>query len=312
MIPDSMHRYFRHMVFAITECLACFVLLAGCGVRDRGGREGSRADLPELETHVRNLDDMLMENSGLILHGGRLWTINDSGGDPILFSMDIQTGKALQAIRVANGDNVDWESLAQDEEYIYICDMGNNFGRRNSLVVYRIPKDSIPSSGNASVHADIIEYRYRGMERSEQAFHRSRFDGEAAFVFGDSLYLFTKDWENMSTTLYTCSTQPGSYILDPRRTYDIDGLVTGADISPDGRYFVLCGYRDYVPFVWLFQDFNPSDYSCRNALRIDFPAFLNLQTEGIAFESPERVFISSEMSDFPASLYRLDLRSCVK
>ncbi len=294
-------------------CLASFCLSSGCGVRNPSNREaGKREDKPQLTSHVEYLDNMLIENSGLIYHDGKLWTINDSGGDPVLFALDIKTGKALQAIHVENGENVDWESLAQDERNVYICDVGNNYGRREKLRIYKISKDSIPSSGNASLTAEIIEYRYEGMEKEEHLLRRSRFDCEAAFALGDSLYLFTKDWETMTTTLYTCSSQPGTYELRPRRIYAVEGLITGADISPDKRFVVLCGYREYVPFICLFKDFDPADYSPGELLRFDYPAYLDLQTEGIAVESPERIFISCEMTEFPAALYRMDLRGCMK
>ncbi|MCK4750488.1 MAG: hypothetical protein KAT15_25700, partial [Bacteroidales bacterium] len=272
---------------------------------NNGSSEQDQAGKPELISHVKYLDNMLPENSGLILYDSKLWSINDSGGDPVLFSLDIQTGKVLQAIMVENGSNRDWESLAQDEKYIYICDVGNNQGRRETLKIYKLAKDSIPSSGNAVVTADIIRYRYKGRGKNNPM-KRSAYDCEAVFAFADSLYLFTKNWETRSTTLYTCSCDPGEYELQPRRTYPVDGLVTGVDISPDSSFIMFCGYKDYVPFVWIVNDFDPVDYSHGKTFRFDYPALIDLQTEGIAVFSPERVYISCEMTEFPAALYRID------
>ncbi|MEF9427584.1 MAG: hypothetical protein L0956_10650 [Candidatus Mariimomonas ferrooxydans] len=171
---------------------------------------------PELIEHVENLDNMLLENSGLIYYNGRLWTINDSGGEPVLFAFDIQTGKVLQSVEVQNGINRDWESLAQDEQYIYICDVGNNYGRREVLYIYKLSKDSIPVSGSVSVNSEIITYSYAGRE-DNYPMKRSAYDCEAAFTFGDSIYLFTKNWVDMSTTLYTCSKIPGSHVVHARK-----------------------------------------------------------------------------------------------
>lgn len=285
-------------LFIVLLGFASVCTLYGCGIKNRSERESNRRSVPEWHDHVERLDGLLRENSGLIHWNGRLWTVNDSGGDPVLYAFDIRSGKVLQEIYIENGSNRDWESLAQDERNIYVCDIGDNRRHRDELNIYKIAKDSIPPSGNMSVSAGIINYSYAGRP----------FDCEAAFVMGDSLYLLTKDWETRSTTLYTCSTKPGNYKLQPRRTYPVDGLVTGADLSPDGSFLLLCGYKDYVPSIWLFQDFNPADYSHGASLRFDFPDRMNLQIEGIAIESPERVYISSEETKLPAALFRLDLQ----
>ncbi len=254
---------------------------------------------------------MLCESSGLILYKGKLWTINDSGGDPVLFALDMQTGKVLQTIMVKNGSNRDWESLAQDEKFIFICDVGNNYGHREVLKIYKLSKDSIPSSGNAVIHADIIKYSYAG-RKNNNPIKRSAYDCEAVFVYGDSLYLFTKDWETCSATLYACSTVPGNYELLPRRTYPVNGLVTGVDMSPDSSFIIFCGYKDNVPFIRIVNDFNPVDYSHGKIHSFDYPAFTDLQIEGICVSSPGRVILSCEMTGFPAVLYRMDPGPYVK
>jgi hypothetical protein len=154
--------------------------------------------------------------------------------------------------------------------------------------------------------AEIIRYRYADRV-DDGVFTRSPYDCEAAFSYGDSLYLLTKDWKTLHSTLYTCSKKPGTYELKARRRYDVDGLVTGADFSSDPDFLVLCGYRDYVPFIILFSGYDPLSYSPGAMLRFDFPAYPELQTEGISILSPERVFISCEMTRFPAALYRINL-----
>ena len=252
-----------------------------------------------------SLDDMLQENSGLIHYGGRLWTVNDSDGEPVLFALDIQTGKVIQAVRIRNGVNRDWESLAQDQDHIYVCDVGNNYGRREVLTIYKLAKDSIPASGNASFDAEIINYSYAGRPKNSPL-KRSPYDCEAAFAAGDSLYLLTKDWEKGSTTLYACSTLPGKYAIRPRREYSVDGLVTGADFSREDSLLVLCGYKDYVPIIWLIEDFNPADYSHGRMTRFEYPELVDLQTEGISLWSPGKVLISCEMTEYPAGLYEFD------
>ena len=267
---------------------------------------------PELVNQVERLDNRLYETSGLIHYRDRLWTINDSGNDPVLFSIDIETGKVLQEILIENAENADWEALAQDSTHIYICDVGNNYGRRQKLTIYKVAKNSIPVSGHAKVGAEIIQYVYSGRPENNNPFKNSAYDCEAAFTSGENIFLFTKDWTNQSTTLYTCPTSPGTYDLEPRKTFPVNGLITGADINRDNGSIVLCGYRDGVSFVWIYKDFNPSDYSHAKSIYYEYPEFGRLQNEGIAIASPERVYMSCENNQFPPAMYRLDLGSILK
>ena len=285
------------------------IFLPGCKYAGKPANKSTSGNTPGLVIHTEYLDEIVLENSGLIWYRDKLWTINDSGGDPVLFSIDMRTGKCIQAIYIEGASNRDWEELAQDEDFIYIFDIGNNYGRREELTIYKVLKDSIPHAGNARIHPEIIRYRYGDMEQNAGYFTRSPYDCEAAFVMNDSLYLFTKDWENQQTDLYICPASTGTYTLWPAATFEADGLVTGADISPeDSSLIMLVGYKDYVPFVWELRGFDFSDYSVESTKRIDFPEKYDLQTEGIAIQSYEKIYISCEMSSWPASVYTLNLR----
>ena len=289
------------------------IFLPGCKFAGKPANKSTPGNTPRLVIHTEYLDEIVLENSGLIWYRDKLWTINDSGGDPVLFSIDMRTGKCIQAIYIEGASNRDWEELAQDENFIYIFDIGNNYGRREELTIYKVLKDSIPLAGNARIHPEIIRYRYGDMEKNAGYFTRSPYDCEAAFAVNDSLYLFTKDWENQQTDLYICSASPGTYTLWPAATFEADGLVTGADISPeDSSLIMLVGYKDYVPFVWELRGFDFSDYSMESTKRIDFPEKYDLQTEGIAIQADEKIFISCEMSSWPASVYTLNLGDHVR
>jgi len=287
--------------------MVLLVLIPGCKFAGKPKNKPTPGNSPGLVIHTEYLDEIVLENSGLIWYREKLWTINDSGGDPVLFSIDMQTGKCIQAIYIEGGSNRDWEELAQDENYIYIFDIGNNYGRREELTIYKVLKDSIPLAGNARLLPEIIRYRYGDREQSSGHFTRSPYDCEAAFAINDSLYLFTKDWKNRQTVLYTCSASPGTYTIWPAATFEADGLVTGADISPeDSSLIMLVGYKDYVPFVWEIQGFDFSNYSMESMKRIDFPEKYDLQTEGIAIQGNNVVYVSCEMSSWPASVYTLN------
>ena len=284
--------------------MVLLTFIPGCRFAGKPNSKPPPGNHPKLVIHTEYLDEIVLENSGLIWYRDKLWTINDSGGDPVLFSIDMQSGKCIQAIYLVGARNRDWEELAQDEDHIYIFDIGNNYGRREELTIYRVFKDSIPAAGNAKIKPGIIRYRYGDREQSTGYFARSPYDCEAAFAMNDSLYLFTKDWENRQTVLYTCPASPGTYTIWPVATYEADGLVTGADISPvDSSLIMLVGYKDYVPFIWEIHGFDFGNYSMESMKRFDFPDKYDLQTEGIAIQGNEMVYISCEMSSWPASVY---------
>jgi hypothetical protein len=313
-LPDwindpQMYAVKKKKAFLWRLLLLLLIFLTGCKYTGKPKNHSVPGNKPGLVLHTEYLDEMVLENSGLIWYRDKLWTINDSGGDPVLFSIDMRTGKCIQAIYMKGASNRDWEELAQDENFIYIIDIGNNYGRRDELTIYKVKKDSIPAAGNARIQPEIIRYSYGDKEKNNGHFTRSPFDCEAAFALHDSLYLFTKDWENQQTKLYTCPASPGTYTLWPGATFEADGLVTGADISPDdSSLIILIGYKDYVPFIWELRDFDFSNYSMESTLRIDFPEKYDLQTEGIAIQSAERIYISCEMSSWPASVYTLNLQ----
>jgi len=167
--------------------MVCLLFLPGCKLSGKRKNNSDPGSTSKLVLHTEYLDEIVLENSGLVWYRDKLWTINDSGGDPVLFSIDIRTGKCIQAIFIIGAINHDWEELAQDEDYIYIFDIGNNYGRRDELTIYKVLKDSIPLSGNARINPEIIHYRYGDKEQNSGYFSRSPYDCEAAFVLNDSL-----------------------------------------------------------------------------------------------------------------------------
>ncbi len=89
---------------------------------------------------VGTLPEQIAETSGLIYYNGRLITHNDSGGNPELYELDPETLGITRVVQITNAENRDWEDIAQDEQFIYIGDFGNNSGSRQDLVVYKVPK----------------------------------------------------------------------------------------------------------------------------------------------------------------------------
>lgn len=290
------------------------LLLLGCAGREDPDKADSsdRWIPPDLTLQAGHLDQRLQENSGLIFYRNKLWTINDSGGEPEIYSFNILTGRILQVIRLGNGKNRDWEEIAQDRQNIYAGDIGNNLGGRDKLTIYKIPKNQIPLTGNKRVEGEKITFTFTDNNGKIKIPQHTTHDCEAFFVFNDTIFLFTKNWQELTTSLYRLPARSGSYKISVDEHFNSDGLVTGADISEKGDFMVLLGYKDFIPFVWVFYDYQFPDFFGGKKIRIDFPGYFDLQTEGIAIRNAGKIYISCEAGHFPPQLYTLDISGILK
>ncbi len=187
---------------------------------------------------VASLPTQLHETSGLAFDNNILWTLNDSGNEAAIFSLS-RTGKLLKSVDISNAKNVDWESIAIDDNYLYISDTGNNFNTREKLVIYRVP---IPSPITNSINAEVIELQYADRKSGNPRAHN--FDAEALTTYKSELWLFTKNRDDQQTNLYRFPKKPGSYTVKKAQTLPLNSLVTGADINVNTGELALVSYSD--------------------------------------------------------------------
>jgi hypothetical protein len=242
------------------------------------------------------LPDEVSETSGLLFHNNVLWTINDSGNAPILYKLLPETGEVLQRILITNATNKDWEDLAQDEEHIYIGDLGNNLGKRSKLKILILEKSNIPISGDTSLTVQFIEFFYPDFPEKPIKKKNNNFDCEALICIDDSLYIFTKNRGDQQTKLYRIPKVAGDYQAQYIETFDSKGLITGADYNAENKEVILVGYTDktWQPFVWLLFDYKNNILFSGNKRRIDMLNIPATQTEGIAYINGENYVITSE------------------
>jgi hypothetical protein len=283
-------------------------MLTGCITREpaSNGSENTSSDpveiVPDIVMDVLPLQ--LHETSGLIRYKGLIWTMNDSGGEPAIYGLDLNQNEIVQVVRIENGMNVDWEALTSDERYIYIGDFGNNRGRRTDLRIYRIAKSEIDDQPEINLLAEKIDFVYPDQENFEFGLNDNPHDCEAFICMDDSLILFSKDWVTRKTNVYRLPAIPGRFEAELVDSFNVDGLVTGADISPDRQRLVLLGYKDYVPFIWYFDKIEKNNLFGGNRKKFIIPQYFRAQTEGILFYSNDTLLFSSEYSQLPARLYR--------
>lgn len=114
----------------------------------------------------------LDESSGAAMsveHPGVLYTINDSGNDPVLYAFDT-TGVARGMWVVRRASNVDWEAAATGRctgsratapSCVYLGDVGDNGLERRAVIIYRAPEPALLAAGGVSeLEVDSIFVRY--------------------------------------------------------------------------------------------------------------------------------------------------------
>jgi hypothetical protein len=173
--------------------VAACALAGACAAESRAERKEGGSALADIVTVAVRSRPELIENSAAVMseqYPGVLYSINDSGNEPLLFALDT-TGHDRGVWRVAGARDIDWESASMGPcandpapRCLYIGDTGDNTSTHPSRVIYRVsepaPKDS---AFTGSLTPDSVAYVYPD----------GRHDVEAMYVApnGD-MYLITK------------------------------------------------------------------------------------------------------------------------
>ena len=215
-------------------------------------RASANYSMPKVVGNIRG--DDINESSGLSASKCSpdiFWTHNDSGGGAVVYALDA-TGVRHGNWKVPGAENTDWEDIAEFKDstgkcFLYIGDIGNNGLKRTDLTIYRVPEPPVVSqrspAGNALNETSAPE-------RLKFTYPDGRHNAEALLVHprtGD-IFLITKRVDGPAA-VYRIPSKFGSETPGTaERLSEIkvpavpNGLITGGDISPDGRRMVLCDY----------------------------------------------------------------------
>ncbi|TCK09411.1 hypothetical protein [Marinobacterium mangrovicola] len=283
------------------------VLLSLAGCSSLSSTDVNEAGYLKIET-VTSLSSKVVETSGLALRKKRIWTINDSGNGPWLYELDEYQGAVVNRIRVADAVNIDWESMAEDERYLYIADCGNNSGKRRWLQLYRIGWQQLLNiKASEPVASDYIEFSLAD-PGPVKGLHKHDNDCEAVTRVDDELWLFTKGWLTGTTRLYKMSVDQEDQSLISSETWPVQGLITAAAYSAERHELALLGYtlRRFTSdtFLWRVPVVNG---------RPDWPAAQHHtlwpagQWEGIAWRGDELLLTREKSILGEARLGRIQL-----
>jgi hypothetical protein len=237
-------------------CSAC------APVNSDAGRQTDSADYSASQVIGRIRSPEVTESSGIAAsrcQSDVFWTHNDSGDEAFIYAFN-SAGESLGTWKVPNAENRDWEDIATRKDvsgkcYLYIGEIGDNKLIWKEHLIYRVEEPQIITAGRpetskndlATAPAEVLRYIYPDGDH----------DAETLMVHPKSgdIYVLTKQ----------VSGPAGVYRLKPdfapggRQTAvkvaEIsvpsvpNGLLTGGDISPDGRRVVVCDYRQAYEFI---------------------------------------------------------------
>lgn len=227
------------------------------------------------------IDKTIPESSALEKVNGEqlLYTINDGGSRPEIFVIDYHGN--IKSIEFVNGvKNKDWEDLTSDnDDNIYIGDVGNNFNNRKNLEIHKVYKNGLLEKS--------IKYTYKDQNHFPPDKRKMNFDCEAMILDNDSLFLISKNRGVKDVKLYGLSTEADNQVVPIKSIRKLKGMITAADISPDGSEMVLLAYG-HIYF------FNVS-----KGISLDHPTRClyygrMAQSEGITYLSNDELMISNE------------------
>jgi hypothetical protein len=192
------------------------------------------------------------ESSGIVASRtspGLFWTHNDSGDGPFVYAFD-REGRARGVWRVEGAQARDWEDIARGPgpesgaSYLYVGDIGDNGGKRDTIVVYRFAEPSIEADAKlklprATATAEAIRLKYPDGPHNAEALMVHPVSGD--------IYIVTKGASEavvykMSASATTAEVGTLTRVATLHGPGFFGALITGGDISPDGRRVALCDY----------------------------------------------------------------------
>jgi len=201
-------------------------------------------------------DKSVAESSGLVASRttpGAYWTHNDSGDGPFIYAFDTR-GDSYGTFRVTGAEARDWEDIAAgpgpqpNKSYLYIGDTGDNDGVRPEVIVYRVPEPALTPATRA-----FTKKRAGSTEPAEAIrlkYPDGKHDAEALLVHPrtGNLYIVTKVAIANSSVYEAVAPFAAGQLITMRKIGEVrvpslfGGVITGGNISPDGRRVALCDY----------------------------------------------------------------------
>lgn len=294
---------FRFLPLALCLC-------AGCAPAQNAPSIQTVAATPAREVptapalRAKLQDKSLDELSGLAAsrrYPGLLWCHNDSGDSARVFAIN-QKGETVATVNFVGLEARDWEDITLAGEWLYIGEIGDNFAANPDVRIYRIHEPTL-DPGKLGQNVDLkngsweeMTLHYPGGARDAETLAATP-DGHILIVSkdkaGSNFYTLPGTFENgKSATMKALFSK-----VQFGYTGWLTKLVTGGDLSPDGKTLVMTAYSQITEFPLA----RPFDFA---SLQIAAPKKQELpplkQCESVCFNSDGRsLWVSSEGQGAP-------------
>ncbi len=259
-------------------------------------------DLDTLSVHSKLvLSPLLGEISGMCFQDDDIYAINDGGNGAYVFKIDIHTGELKEEFRFFNIRNHDWEELSLYNGYLYIADLGNNYGIRKDLAIHRISLDSL-NERNPPVLTTGMKYLMQKEFRG--GMHNHEWDCEAMVVTADGIICFSKNWVDQITKMYIAN-EGEDNVLRAVDTFNAGFLVTGAYYQSPEKSMYLCGYYKNEPYLLHFKNVDEMGFS-EDYIKYVIPELKFTQIESI-FVRGKYIYLASERTIIGPAIYRIEV-----
>ena len=259
MIPEC------HIKLAGCVALLLLLLCVACEQVDFG-----------LMEHAKIMDPAITESSGIVVSrrfDDLFWTHNDDGS-PTLFAVGLD-GRSIRSYELPI-HNHDWEDIALDENgYLYLLDNTSRDDDRFRTLVHVLPEPD-PFTSEEAGPVETFEILYEG----------DGHDTETLIVWQDNVFLVTKPWDGTAPRVYVAENRRNS-VAQLLGTLPERAMITGGDVSTDGKMVALSSYRA----LFIFEGNHPRESLLSDPLICPLNAG---QIEGISWRGRDLILTNEQ------------------
>lgn len=189
--------------------------------------------------------DSISEASGLIrsyYNTNMVWSHNDGGNTTDLYLLDASNASLKTTYTLKGSSNLDWEDItvyySNGFSYIYIGDVGDNFGFRGYYSLYAFEEPSYDSSqATFEITPRRIDFTYPDGPKNCEAIMVDPLNGDLLFATkaGSKTEIFTAKVDQLNSAV-------GQITLEKLGELPLKN-VTAGDISQDGSLITLRTYN---------------------------------------------------------------------
>lgn len=231
-------------------------------------------------------DERITESSGLLDAGRLMYTVNDSGDDPVIYAVDKRSGATVAVTWYSSGDVDDVEAIAPAPGGgVWVGDIGDNDEERSTIAVYRTEPLAAPRTRADALDGQgpVVEERAPA-DRFSLGYPDEAHNAETLLVHPGTgrLYVVTKELGGGAVYAAPQPLERGS-VNELSQVGELPGYLVDGAFFPDGRHVMLRSYATAA--VYTFP-------ALREVGRMRLPA--QRLGEGLAISGADRIYLSGE------------------